>query len=751
MTAGQTVTVDNWEALQKAVGGLSAGGTLTAQITSSLEADSVLEISGKTVILYTEAEDISIKRMLKSGANSTDPIFKLTNGAVLTIGESGKTITYLDDIQRKKSRGLFQVNSGCTLNLSNAKFTGLRFGYTLATSGYGAIYASNATVHLKNITMYDCTGDNGVLICVQNSQVTIENCEVTNTRYWGNQNNYGGVIYTHGAKSDLTINHCTITGCGSAEQNGAANSVGVVFLNGGKAKISNSTFSKNWAMIGPGICAWNTNLTLNGVQVTDNLCLGDGYNASTGEPDKGNITWWQGAGLYIQNCTLSISNTNIMGNKGSFIGGGMYITGTDVALDSSVQISGNSAVCGGGIYTDDSKHTITVNGAIISNNTAVSKTAYSRYSTYNGNGAGIANDEGSVVVQSGEISNNTADHMGGGIFNLGNTVVEGGKITGNQANRGGGILAGDGKVHLGGNALVAGNKAEYGNGAYVFIITDFEIQDNAQIDTADDVMLNADHYNDELYHAFITVSAPFTGVTSGKPISITSEEVIVEDADQQIDGTPLVLYTPEAGGTDAALSVDWAGLFIPSAYMQDGLIIGRSRMTGNEQWLTYVPNRTERPGGSLTVSKTVTGSAGETDREFDFTVTLTDQTIHGTYGDLTFNGGVAAFTLKHGQSKTAVNLPTGVGYAVTESNLSGYKMTASGSTGTIEKDKTATAAFTNHKDGEETPPTASPQPIDTVPPRTGDSFQLSLCLTLLALSCAGLLCTLTIPQKYKRK
>ncbi|MCI5847427.1 MAG: hypothetical protein MRZ98_07230, partial [Clostridiales bacterium] len=132
--------MDNWEALQKAVGGLSAGGTLTAQITSSLEADSVLEISGKTVILYTEAEDISIKRTLKSGSNSTDPIFKLTNGAVLTIGESGKTIAYLDDIQRKKSRGLFQVNSGCTLNLSNAKFTGLRFGYTLATSGYGAIY-----------------------------------------------------------------------------------------------------------------------------------------------------------------------------------------------------------------------------------------------------------------------------------------------------------------------------------------------------------------------------------------------------------------------------------------------------------------------------------------------------------------------------------------------------------------------------------------------------------------------------------
>ncbi len=63
-----------------------------------------------------------------------------------------------------------------------------------------------------------------------------------------------------------------------------------------------------------------------------------------------------------------MDNTSITGNSGAFIGGGMYIIGTDVTLDSTITISGNSAVCGGAIYTDDSKRTITVNGASIEGN-----------------------------------------------------------------------------------------------------------------------------------------------------------------------------------------------------------------------------------------------------------------------------------------------------------------------------------------------------------------------------------------------
>lgn len=116
--------------------------------------------------------------------------------------------------------------------------------------------------------------------------------------------------------------------------------------------------------------------------------------------------------------------------------------------------------------------------------------------------------------------------------------------------------------------------------------------------------------------------------------------------------------------------------------------------------LAFVANWKESDGtGSLTVSKTVAGNAGETNKDFHFTVTLSDKTISGTFGTMEFTNGVAAFTLKHNESKTASNLPEGIGYEVTETEAdqNGYTTTATGDKGTIAKDTPATAAFTNTK------------------------------------------------------
>ena len=99
--------------------------------------------------------------------------------------------------------------------------------------------------------------------------------------------------------------------------------------------------------------------------------------------------------------------------------------------------------------------------------------------------------------------------------------------------------------------------------------------------------------------------------------------------------------------------------------------------------------------GSLTVSKTVAGNGGETDKAFTFTVTLSDASVNGLLGDMRFENGVATFTLKHGESKTAIGLPSGVDYTVTESDNDGYDTTSTGESGTITEDTAAVAAFTN--------------------------------------------------------
>ena len=103
--------------------------------------------------------------------------------------------------------------------------------------------------------------------------------------------------------------------------------------------------------------------------------------------------------------------------------------------------------------------------------------------------------------------------------------------------------------------------------------------------------------------------------------------------------------------------------------------------------------------GNLAVQKTVAGNAGDKGREWNFTVTLSDTSISDIYGDMSFKDGVATFTLKHGEQKTATGLPAGISYTVTEDKADDYVTTPDGGTirGEIEANKTATAAFTNTK------------------------------------------------------
>ena len=109
------------------------------------------------------------------------------------------------------------------------------------------------------------------------------------------------------------------------------------------------------------------------------------------------------------------------------------------------------------------------------------------------------------------------------------------------------------------------------------------------------------------------------------------------------------------------------------------------------------PNPPVENTGNLTVTKTVSGSRGDQNKEFTFTVTLDKKDFSGQYGDMTFTNGVATFTLKHGQSKAATGLPAGMSYTVEESDNSGYTVTKTNTEGTIQKDVTATAAFENYK------------------------------------------------------
>ena len=118
------------------------------------------------------------------------------------------------------------------------------------------------------------------------------------------------------------------------------------------------------------------------------------------------------------------------------------------------------------------------------------------------------------------------------------------------------------------------------------------------------------------------------------------------------------------------------------------------------KYLYIAPIAPEPETGDLSLTKAVSGEGADTEREFSFTVTLSDDTISGVYGDMVFDDGVATVKAKHGHTVTALGLPAGVTYTIVEAeaNQDGYTTSSSGEAGAIGKDETAKAVFVNHKE-----------------------------------------------------
>ena len=117
------------------------------------------------------------------------------------------------------------------------------------------------------------------------------------------------------------------------------------------------------------------------------------------------------------------------------------------------------------------------------------------------------------------------------------------------------------------------------------------------------------------------------------------------------------------------------------------------------------PPEPEAEFGSLKVTKRVKLAEGveigkDEGRKFSFTVTLTGEKIPAgavNYGGRVFRDGKTSFSLGDGESVTLTGIPAGTHYVVTETTPEGFEVTKSGDVGTIVKDETAEASFTNTK------------------------------------------------------
>ncbi|MBR3294866.1 MAG: hypothetical protein IKI62_01240, partial [Clostridia bacterium] len=106
----------------------------------------------------------------------------------------------------------------------------------------------------------------------------------------------------------------------------------------------------------------------------------------------------------------------------------------------------------------------------------------------------------------------------------------------------------------------------------------------------------------------------------------------------------------------------------------------------------YIKVKDAEETGNLKVSKAVEGLDNCED-EFSFTVTLSDTTITGTYGDMEFKDGVAAFTLKDGEEKIAEGLPSEITYKVEEEEDDRFSIETDNDEGEVIADTTVEAVF----------------------------------------------------------
>lgn len=122
-------------------------------------------------------------------------------------------------------------------------------------------------------------------------------------------------------------------------------------------------------------------------------------------------------------------------------------------------------------------------------------------------------------------------------------------------------------------------------------------------------------------------------------------------------------------------------------------------------FINYKEDKPEENFGNLEISKEVTGADGDKTKDFQFTITFSD---NGTYKYTVNNGAEqelasgGTLTLKHGQTAKFTNIPAGVTYTVTEADYTadGYLPSIKTATGAIPANWTAKVHFVNWKEDE---------------------------------------------------
>lgn len=338
-------------------------------------------------------------------------------------------------------------------------------GTALDLNGYSITVNADVTAIIvpvdSSFTLTDCNSSGGEHYFTKNTE----------------KNNLWEPVETGG---DTTVTGGVITH--STGKNGS----GIVMGAG-----TNGTFT----MYGGTICGNYSTVAGAGVRATYGKIIMSG-GAISGNVAAGNSS---GGGVYLfgNGGSFDMSgNAKITDNATNRFGGGVNVTGdangkASFTMSGNAQITGNmcyGSTCGGaGVYASDGEFTMNGNAAIGDN--------HSQSERGSGGGVFVAakttftmNDNATISGNSAYITSTSSakQNSGGGVQVFGGTfVMNSGSISDNMAENGAGVYVGKSGSTLGtftmNGGTITNNKAIKGNGGGVYVLSGFEIANDAQV------------------------------------------------------------------------------------------------------------------------------------------------------------------------------------------------------------------------------------------------------------------------------
>lgn len=474
--------------------------------------------------------------------------------------------------------------------------------------------------------------------------------------------------------------------------------------------MTGGTISGNTAGYGGAISVYAADRYWNGnasVKISGNAEI----TQNTGRNGGGAIALWTSkADNYTS--TVEMSGGTISENETFSKGGGVFLYGKgDSFYMTDGIISDNEAKQGGGISISDTDAAAYLLGGTIQDNKAIDGYPHvddASERSYYGNAVyqdGSLYLDGTKANISGDIRIGCRFDTSGGISTNRFVALVGASDTMNDYE-----LTSFESESLDGRVVVAPSAITYGTEAYS--VADAEpylahfTHNHKEIITDTDYTAETGASSQAkslvLYGAIQKYSVTYTDGIGGASFA----DEVTSDLRR---GTPTPAFT---GGTPTHSGYTFTG-WSPAV---------AATVTANAvytaQWVP-IGGGGEDPYGNLTVSKTVTGKAGDTEQKFTFTVKL-DRAISGANGDMTFNNGTAVAAFINTKDSDAPDQPSNPDSPVTP-----------------------------NQPGSPDVPNDSGTPDDV--PKMGDTMNLGLWISLMELSLAGLFISLVVVKKRTRR